>query len=479
MALITGAQYKKRLGKMKPNAYYRGEKIENLLEHPVLQPGIETTAEVYDLTLNPEYQDLMTDISPLTGERVSGFVHMPRSRDDLMKELKRTRFWVSKTFGCISRCNASGLIFPLWVVTYDMDQKLGTNYHQRFKEFMRKVKEEDLACTTTVSDVKGDRSKRRKEQSDPDLYVRVVEKKKDGIIVRGAKAHASAALFSNFCMVGPSATVGMDEREYAVCFAMPLDAKGVTYIAQDCVNQSKRFVDGGVDFGMGKFGEVGGLMIMDDVFIPEEHIFMCGEAEFMPQLIESFATFHRNTPVACRAGQIDDLIGAALCIAEYNGVAKAPHIRSKITEMAIMAETAYASALGAAWEAHETPSGVFHTDAMLANAARTRAQDSWLEAEHLLVDIAGGLSFTMPSEKDLRHPVLGKYINKYLRGVDGVSTEDRLRMFRLIQNMVTEGRAHSFICAGGSPEPHRVFVYRLFDREARKKLAKELAGIKT
>jgi len=478
MALKSGAEYIERMRKMQFNAYYRGEKIENVVDHPVCAGVINEIAGFYDMTLDPKYEDLMTETSHLTGEKISGFTHMPRSRKDLLKELDKTRFFVSKAFGCTPRCNSLGLLIPMWVVTYNMEHKLGTNYHQRFKEFMRKVQEDDLVCTTTVSDVKGDRSKRRKEQVHPDYYVRVVEKKKDGIIVRGAKAHASFTVHSDFCMVAPAGRVREDESEYAICCAIPGDTKGVTFIVQDCVNQAKRFTNGGVDFGLGDIGQCGGVMILDDVFVPSEHVFMCGEAEFTPELVEAFGTYHRNVPAACRAGQVDVLLGAAQCIAEYNGVAKTSHIRDKITKMGMIAESAFASSLGAAWKAHETPSGIFHPDVLLANVARICSVTGALEAEHLLTDIAGGLMFTMPSEKDLKHPVLGQYINKYLGGIDGVSVEDRMRIFRLIQIMTVEGRVHSMICAGGTPQTHNVFIYRKLDLEGKKKLAKDIAGIK-
>jgi 4-hydroxybutyryl-CoA dehydratase/vinylacetyl-CoA-Delta-isomerase len=219
-------------------------------------------------------------------------------------------------------------------------------------------------------------------------------------------------------------------------------------------------------------------VVFDDVFVPWDRVFMCGEHEFSGALVERFASYHRQNYGGCKTGLGDVLIGAAATIAEYNGVQKASHVRDKITEMIHLNETMYACGLACSYEGYKLPSGTYLVDPLLANITKQNVTRFPFEMARLAIDIAGGLIGTLPSEKDLKHPVIGKYMEKYLKGVAGIPTQDRARMMRLIENMVLSvPYLVESMHGAGSPQAQRVVILRQADLEAKKDLSKTLSGI--
>jgi 4-hydroxybutyryl-CoA dehydratase/vinylacetyl-CoA-Delta-isomerase len=159
-------------------------------------------------------------------------------------------------------------------------------------------------------------------------------------------------------------------------------------------------------------------------------------------------------------------------------VEKASHIREKITDMIHLNETMYACGLACSYEGHKLPSGTYLVNSLLANATKQNVTRFPFEMARLAMDIAGGLVGTLPSAKDLKHPEVGKYVEKYLKGVAGIPTEDRVRMTRLIENMVLGvGYLVESMHGAGSPQAQRIVILKQAELEAKKELSKTLAGI--
>jgi 4-hydroxybutyryl-CoA dehydratase/vinylacetyl-CoA-Delta-isomerase len=332
-----------------------------------------------------------------------------------------------------------------------------------------------------MTDVKGDRSKGPGQQSDPDLYVHVTERRDDGIVIRGAKAHQTGCINSHWIIVMPTLRLTEEERDYAVVAAIPVDSTGLTYIygRQSC---DTRALEGGVgiDLGNADYSGQEALLIIDDVFVPWEHVFMDGEFQYAAELVERFTTYHRRSYV-CKAGVGDVLIGAAALIADYNGVEKSSHVREKLVEMTHLNETIYGAGMAASHESVPTPAGNYEPDPMLANVCKYNVTQFPFEIGRLAQDLAGGLVTTLPSEKDWDHPELGPLLDKYLQGRPGVQTEDRRRVLRLIENMTMGRNAVGYLTesmhGAGSPQAQRVQIARMMDVDAKKGLARRLAGI--
>ena len=482
MALMTGEQYIESIRKMNMQVYMFGKKVESPVDDPILRPSLNSVRMTYDLAQMPEHQDLMTAVSNLTGERVNRFTHIHQSTEDLVKKVKMQRLLGQKTAACFQRCVGMDAFNAVYSTTYEIDQKYGTSYHENFKKFAAYVQENDLTVDGAMTDPKGDRSKAPHEQADPDLFLRIVERRPDGIVVRGAKMHQTGALNSHEIIIMPTQSMKAEDADYAVSFAVPMDTNGIYMIIgrQSC--DTRKLEGSEMDVGNAEFGGVEALVVFDDVFVPNDRIFMCGEYDFAGMLVERFAGYHRQSYGGCKVGVGDVLIGAAALAADYNGCAKASHIKDKLIEMTHLNETLYCCGIACSAEGHQTESGNYIIDLLLANVCKQNVTRFPYEIVRLAEDIAGGLVVTAPSETDLRDPKLGPVIDKYLRGVASVSTENRLRVLRLIENLALGTAAVGYrtesLHGAGSPQAQRIMIARQGNLEHKKELAKAIAHIK-
>lgn len=481
MALMTGEQYIESLRKLNLQIYMFGEKIENPVDNPILRPSLNSVKATYDLAQMPEYEDLMTTTSILTGEKINRFTHIHQSTDDLIKKVKMQRLCGQKTAACFQRCVGMDAFNSVFSTTFETDAKHGTHYHENFKKFLQYAQENDLTVDGAMTDPKGDRSLAPHAQADPDLYLHVVERRPDGIVVRGAKAHQTGIVNSHEVLVMPTISMGEDDKDYAVSFSIPTDTEGIIMIIgrQSC--DTRKLEGSSIDVGNSEFGGVEALTIFDDVFVPNDRIFLNGEYEFAGVLVERFAGYHRQSYGGCKVGVGDVLIGATAVAAEYNGAQRASHVKDKLIEMTHLNETLYCCGIACSAEGNQTNSGNYMIDLLLANVCKQNVTRFPYEIARLAEDIAGGLMVTAPSEKDLRDPKLGAYIDKYLKGVNSVTTENRLRILRLIENLTLGTAAVGYrtesMHGAGSPQAQRIMIARQGNLAMKKKLAKAIAKI--
>lgn len=476
--ITSGEAYINSLRGRNLRVYLFGELVEEPLDHPMIRPSINAVAETYDLALREP--ELAAVISPLTNERISRFLHICESRDDLVLQNKMQRKLGQNTGTCFQRCVGMDALNSLHSVTFEMDEKNGTDYHSRFLDFLTAMHRQNAVISGAMTDVKGDRSLPPHQQEDPDMFVHISRWTEKGIFISGAKAHQTGCINSHWMLVMPTMRLGEKDKEYAVVGALPVDSQGITYIygRQSC---DKRSMEGGnLDVGNVKFSGQEAMVIFEDVFIPKEHVFMDGEYDFAALLVERFTTYHRRSYV-CKSGVGDVLIGAAAAIAEMNGVAKASHIKDKLVQMTHLNETIYGTGIASSFQGFPTKSGCYLCDPMLSNVCKHHVTKMPYEIGRLSQDLAGGLMVTMPSEKELEDPKIGTILKKYLRGKAGIPTEDRMRMLRLIENMTLGRNAVGYLTeslhGAGSPQSQRIQIGRMMQLEYKKRLAKILAGI--
>ena len=309
--MMTAKEYIDSLRKMNTRVYMFGEKIDNWVDHPMIRPSINCVAMTYALAQDPQYEELMTATSSLTGRRINRFTHLHQSADDLVKKVKMQRLLGQKTASCFQRCVGMDAFNAVYSTTYEIDEKCGTSYHENFKKFLVYVQDNDLTVDGAMTDPKGDRSKAPHDQADPDMYVHVVERRDDGIVVCGAKCHQTGSVNSHWHIFMPTIAMGEADRDYAVSFACPTDAEGLymIYGRQSC--DTRKMEDGCIDVGNAKFGGQEALVVLDHVFIPNEYIFLNGEYEFAGMMVERFAGYHRQSYGGCKVGVGDVVIGAA------------------------------------------------------------------------------------------------------------------------------------------------------------------------
>jgi 4-hydroxybutyryl-CoA dehydratase / vinylacetyl-CoA-Delta-isomerase len=482
MALMTGEQYVESIRKMKMNIYVLGEKVESAVTNPILRPSLNSVKATYDFAQMPEYEDLMTTTSSLTGKKINRFSHLHQSTGDLIKKVKMQRLMGQKTASCFQRCVGMDAFNATFSTTFEIDKQYNTNYHENFKKFLEFVQENDLVVDGAMTDPKGDRGLAPSKQADPDLYLRVVERRPDGIVVRGAKAHQTGICNSHEVLVMPTIAMRPEDKDYAVAFAVPVDTEGIVMVVgrQSC-DTRKMEKNADLDVGNKNFGGVEALTIFNDVFVPNERIFLNGEAEYAGMLVERFAGYHRQSYGGCKVGVGDVLIGAAALAADYNGANKASHLKDKLIEMMHLNETLYACGIACSAEGTPTAAGNYMIDLLLANVCKQNVTRFPYELTRLAEDIAGGLMVTMPSQKDFENPEVGDLVRKYLVGVASVPVMDRMKILRLIENMTLGTAAVGYrtesMHGAGSPQAQRIMIQRQGNLGYKKQLAKDIAGI--
>lgn len=483
MKLRTKQDYLDSIAHLDTELYAFGNRVTNSYDHPCFKPAMDAIGLIYDLATEPDNEELFTAGSPFTGGRINRFLHIHQTREDLQKRFELARFIVRKHGACVgARCVGTSGLNALYTATYDMDEELGTDYHRRVSDFIRYVQENDLAVSGAMMDVRGDRSLAPHRQVDSDLYLRVVEKRGDGIVVRGAKASISGAAISHEIIAFPCTSLKAEDEQYAVSFAVPSDTPGIIHVAEAPAPNMRRLVGQEMDYGNARYGVHGAThIIFDNVFVPWDRVFLCGEYKFAGPMVSHFATLQRLNSSSCKMGHRDLLMGAAATIAEYNGVETARHIREKLTDLYFESEKSFGCGLAAVYMGKQSPSGVFLPDPLYTNIAKLQGVNAIWLGNSITSDIAGGLVCTLPAADDFQHEKIGPLLDKYLKGKSDVPTESRIRIMRLVEYLTGQGSVVPIESThgGGSPQAQRMVIQRtlLPQIDQFKQAAKIMAGI--
>ncbi|WP_027718197.1 4-hydroxyphenylacetate 3-hydroxylase family protein [Desulfovirgula thermocuniculi] len=471
----TAEEYRAKLRSMRKNVYIDGKLVER--DDPQLIPGINVIAETFNFAHDPAYAELMTARSHLTGKTINRFTHIHQSVEDLLKKQEMTRVLCQHVGGCIQRCMGVDALNALSVVTKECDLAMGTSYHERFLRYLEYFQENDLVGNCAQTDVKGDRMKRPHEQADPDLYVRVVERRSDGIVVRGAKAHNTIAPYAEEIIVLPTRHMTEKDADWAVAFAVPADAEGVYLICRATAPRPRKELKAPI----AEYGGADSLTVFDNVFVPWERVFLCGETKFAGRLALMFANYHRHSYTGCKPAMTDIIMGAAALVAEYNGIEKASHVRDKLAELVAIAELVYGTGIASAVKAYRAASGTYVPDFVYTNVARYHAGVNVYREYEILADLAGGLPATLPPEGDFLNPVTRGFLEKYIMRNPAISAENQHRCFRMLSDLLCSAHAGvkqvAGVHGGGSPIMEKISIMGSYDMEAKKKIAKRLAGI--
>lgn len=482
MSLMTVEQYLESIKHRRPmNVWFRGEKIADPVSEPSLQASLNTIKKLYELSHVPEYEALLTAHSPLIDEKVSFYLSPLLSREDAIKKTRMARL-LAEVFGCCShRCTGSEAIAGLWPFTWDVDKLYGTHYHQNLRNWVINCQKNDLAVAAALTDPKGDRRKKPHEQPVAELYLRIKEKRPDGVVIEGAKVNQTGTIFTHEIAIIPTSAFSEEGKAYVLAGAIPSDSPGLTYILGRTPFDQRICDDDNemIDFGK-KYADHQAMVIFEDVFIPNERLFLCEEYQMSGLLLEYFTSIHRLTAGACKAGGMSLLLGASALTANHLGVDKISHVKGKLTEMAINAETLYALSLATGYEGFQHESGAWVPNSLLAHATKFSATNLPFAGVRLAREIFSGWGETAPSVKDLQHEELGPKIDKYFKpyAQDGATSEDRLRAIRLVENLVrgTNWTAMA-LHGGGNSEAARLMAQRHVDWKKLTKLAEAICGI--
>ena len=483
----TKEQYIKDLGKMKPNLYHNGKELDRLDD--LQMDCLNTMGVTFDAFDDPEFKDLIQVKSHLTGDIISRFTHIHHSTDDLHKKQDMTRKLCQKTGGCIQRCMGCDAANAVYNVSYEADKlnKGETQYHENFKKWLLRFQQEDLVAAGAQTDVKGDRIKRPADQADPDMYVHVVEKKKDGIIVRGCKLNISEASVSDELLVMPTRALRPEDKDYAVSFAVPADYEGVTQVVTvHNIRKREHFPRGFTP------GATDSYLIFDDVFVPWERVFLCGEHQHGGALALLFGLFHRHSYSGCKPALGDIIIGTAALAAEYNNIHKASHVRHKLAELILVTELGYAAGYTASdlgkSEVYFPGLGLvpygpgsYIPNSIYCNVGRCITGENVFREAEIITDICGGIPATFPHEKDFLNPILKDKLYKYITRNPKIAPENAAQFWRYVGDGLCSATSGISLIGGyhggGSPVMEEIAITTQYDIEARKEMVKKIAGI--
>jgi 4-hydroxybutyryl-CoA dehydratase / vinylacetyl-CoA-Delta-isomerase len=478
VALRTPEQYLESLrdGRV---VYYRGERVGDVTAHPELGVGARHAALEFASAQDPAHADLTT-YTDAGGARSSRYWKLPEGPDDLLRRhalidhgtrVGHGVFLIVKEIG-------SDFLFAHTIVSHQMQEALKAPYRERLTAYHRHVAEHDLALAVAQTDVKGDRSLGPSEQEHPDYYVRVVDRQKDGIVVRGAKAHTTNTTAANEVIVLPTRAMAEADRDYAVAFAVPVNAKGVKLIASPftATGPSRFHHPVSAEHKM-----IETLTVFDDVFVPWERVFLCGETPFAGALALGFVQFHRFTAVSYKIPHIDLMIGSAMLAAEANGIEKAGHVREKLSRLIAWRETVRGLTVAAAHECRRVAPGVAVPNPVTTNVAKQYFAEHYHEMAQKVQDIAGGLLVTGPAEEDVTAPETKAYVERYLGGKKGFGATNRLRVMNLIRDLLTSdfGGYNEVLSihAEGSLEAQKLTILREFDAAGARAFAARVGAL--
>jgi aromatic ring hydroxylase len=450
--------------------WYQGRRIDDVTAEPDLRVAVDHAALDFEVGHDPAHRALAVDVDP-SGEEFSAYYRIPRSTQDLLDRSKLIELvtGLGGTMVTLVKEIGSDALFALQRVL-DGDELA------RAERFYERCRSEDLAVAVAQTDVKGDRSLGPREQDDPDLYVRVVEERADGIVVRGAKCHTSVSANADEIIVLPTRTMTEDDADYAVAFAVAVDTPGLSlYISSYGAGDRNEF-----EFPLSsKHKMLETLTVFDDVFVPWDRVFLCRRPELAGPLALTFVEYHRFTAVSYKLPLLDALVGAAALVAEMNGVLRAGHIREKLTQLITYSETVRGLTELAAVRAREGERGIWYPDPLTTNMAKFTFASRYHEALELVQDCAGGLLVTGPGGADWANPEVREVLEKYFRAK--APAEDRLRLVHLIADLTARdfGGYHAVLAvhAEGSIEAEKMQIFRAYDATPALALVRRLAGI--
>lgn len=492
MGIGTYEAYIERMKKMRPNIYLHGECVDRM--GPWNESGFWVMKQCYEAANNPQYADVCSAKSHLTGETVNRCTHVHRSKEDLLNKQLMTRLVCHRVGGCMQRCMGTDALNALAVVTYDCDQENGTQYQERFNRYLEYCQKHDLICNCAQTDVKGSRNskyKRAHQQPDPDSFLHIIKtdvegkgidgKPCKGVIVRGAKVCNSCAPYVDEIIALPTKFMGRGDEGYAVAFALPADWEGIKIMALPGKHHKRKYLESPFSCN----GDNESMTIFDDVFVPEERIFLNGFegddiVQYAGYLALMFAHFHRHSYTGCKTAVSEIIASQAALVADVNDIASASHVREKLCDIIGTAELVFAAGQASAYRAVQFPNGSWVPDEILTNAGRRLAGHNIYHEYEILADLTGGICASLPTEESFFAPETADLCNKYIIRNPAYTAEETHRVMRMMEDKLCDAfegaQCVAGVHGGGSPLMETITMMSRYDLEELKKISKYLAG---
>ena len=458
--LMSGTDYRESLRRLKPRVFVEGRAVTSIADDPALAPGVAAMGVAYDFALRNEFRPLMIAEQHTSRREVNRMLHINRTATDLLTKLEAVRLLCQET-GCAQRYLTMDAFNALYQMTWHLDQEGNLGRYQRFVEYMHWVQDEDLTTAIAMTDGKGDRSLRPHEQAVRDSYVHVKERRKDGIVIRGTKAIVTGAPYLHEILVLPCRNMTEDDRDFAVACAVPLDAPGVTISARPAGRPGEKAA-----LFSGRYGQSLGAIFFDDVFVPDHRVFLDGEWEWSGHLTRTYATHHRHTCIAARAGFGDLLIGAGTMTMQANGLSPetAPHLRDRMVDLIKTVEGIFACGVASSVYGMRDVSGNIDPEPVYANIGKLMLATQIYDMQRIAHEVAGGLIVALPGPEEDHNPATAGSIAETLKGHPDVPYAHRAKLARFLEDLTVSHTAGWYstisLHGGGSPEAMKMEIFR-------------------
>jgi 4-hydroxybutyryl-CoA dehydratase/vinylacetyl-CoA-Delta-isomerase len=456
--LMNGEQYRASLDDGRAT-FFDGERVKDLPGHPLIGPSVDAVARGYDWLLT----QAVDGTSPV--------MSVPRSSEEL-----REKNDVVHHAGMMAHVTYTSLM-TLATAAGRMADTVPEGV-ERMQAFIDEAGRRDIRITQCITDAKGDRSLAPGKQHDPDAYVRVVDRQRDGVVIRGAKLHITGASLGHELMTIPTKAMKPGEEDYAIACMVPVNAPGVKIVNTTFAPRHHDTRDFPVSMGRAC---PEGFVIFDDVFVPRERVFLDGEIAHASTFAHSLGLWERLGGLSGMADGADVLVGLAQLMAEANGLSREAHIKEKISERIIHATVVRACLEAALSHAKTGVFGAAFPDELYTNAGKYTGAASYNLMVRHLHDIAGGSVVTAPSISDLDNEETGGLIRKYMSTGPGVDGEYRTRLFHLIRDLTADAyggwQQVTTIQAGGGLYAQRIVTRKHYDLQGAKAKALALAGL--
>ncbi|MEP1472628.1 MAG: 4-hydroxyphenylacetate 3-hydroxylase N-terminal domain-containing protein [Halieaceae bacterium] len=472
--LMTAEDYRESLRSYDPVVYVDGDRVSSVADDPRLLPGINAVGVTYDFALRPEYGGLMLETQASSGKTVNRMIHINRHSEDLLSKLEAVRL-LCRESGCAQRYLSHDALNAIHQATFRADAEDGTEYHERFMAYLHDIQDRDLTLGVAMTDAKGDRKLRPHKQEEPDTYVHINERRADGIVISGTKAIVTGGPYMHELLVMPCRTMVKEDADFAVCCAVPLDAKGLTIISR----AAGRPGDPAAKFSA-KYGQSTAVCMFKNVFVPWDKVFMAGEYQHSEYLVTNYASHHRHSCIGARAGFGDLLIGAGALMSESNGLdpAKVPHIQESMVELIKIVEGFFACGVAASVYGVEDPSGAWQPEPVFSNVGKLLLATQIYDMHRTAHEVSGGLIVALPGPDEDHNPHTAGDLSTVLRARADVPYEKRIEVARLLEDVTASNTAGwmSIISlhGGGSPQAMKREIYRRYPMEERKELVERL-----
>jgi 4-hydroxybutyryl-CoA dehydratase/vinylacetyl-CoA-Delta-isomerase len=472
----NGAHYRKSLQKLKPNLFKWGKPIKDVTRNLATKLHVDAIAACYDAAFEADQSSIFTNTSHLSGKPAHRWNTLMRTPEDVLANARMKRAQFHRTGACHgATCAGWTMLNALWAVTWEIDQARGTGYHQRLERYFRFLEENSLATAGALTDAKGNRSLGPAAQPSIDSYLHVSEIREDGVVVRGVKAQICGVAAANEIVCVPGGGLKEDEKAFAIAFAIPRDVVGLTVVETRRPSDTRDEEEG---WDAPKSGGISqAFLLFDDVFVPNERIFLNGEHEYAALFISIFTALYRAPIGACVAGQGDVMIGAAIELANAAGLSQKV-FQDRLTRMAINNETTFGLGIGAIFNGTQHPSGLWIPDPLLSHVNKILVATLPYDTKRIAQELGGGIVETgcFPSYKDLTSPIYGKKLLDSLAAAsDG---ETRARLARLLEWLTVGGGIPGCLNGGGAPDGARIMVRALEPWKEFAKQARSIAGVK-